>query len=293
MLAAWSLAGHRREFDEPVDGIVYGCAAALGFAAVENVKYFALGRMSGPLIAMRAFVTVPAHLFFGAIWGYALGKKLVSRRTSVLAYFLVAALAHGVFDALLSTDGMAFWAGSLVVALSVVFVELLRRALRHGAVPPPHHRGDVAPSAPQTEPMPVSQLQRAYFRVGSPGAFYACAAGMVTSAFTLTILGTAYEMQHHRVGIAFVVIATTILAVFGALANGAASTIPLDVAIDAHGVTYSGSRTPWPAIALVDVEAVGRRAVVRLHTMAGLVRLGPTSPANANEIAAAVRAAKA
>ncbi len=179
LLAAWSLAGHRREFDEPVDGIVYGCAAALGFAAVENMKYFALGRMAGTVIALRAFVTVPAHMFFGAIWGYALGRKLVARKTSVLLFLALAALAHGLFDALLSTDGMSLFAGALVIALSVAFVEVLRRALRHGAVPPRRAAGE---SAPQTEPLPASVLQRAYFRVGSPGAFLACAAGMVTSA---------------------------------------------------------------------------------------------------------------
>jgi protease PrsW len=305
LLAAWSLAGHRREFDEPVDGIVYGCAAALGFAAVENVKYFALGRMAGTVIALRAIVTVPAHMFFGALWGYALGRTLVSRRANVLLFLSLSALAHGIFDALLNTDGMMLYAGLLVVALSVAFVEVLRRALRHGAVPPApyaarrHLRGSAsawsAPEGapPQTEPLPVSVLQRAYFRVGSPAAFAACATGMVTCAFALTIVGTWYEFLHHRVGVAFVVIAAAILAAFGALGNGAASTIPLDVAIDAHGVTYSGARTPWSAIALVDVEAVGRRALVRLHTMSGIVRLGPTSPAHANAIAVAVRAAKA
>jgi RsiW-degrading membrane proteinase PrsW (M82 family) len=294
MLAAWSLAGHRPEFDEPVDGIVYGCAAALGFAAVENVKYFAMGRMSGTVIALRAFVTVPAHMFFGAIWGYGLGRRLVSRRTSVLAFLAIAALAHGTFDALLSTDGMMFWAGLLVVGLSVAFVEVLRRALRFGAVPPKH--GSAPQSMPMTEPLPASALERIFFRVGSPVSFFMCAAGMVTCAFVLTILGTIYEMMHHRVSGVFVVVSTVILAIFGALAHGASSTIPLDVAIDAQGVTYSGARTPWTAIALVDVEALGRRgkrALVRLHTMGGIVKLGPTSSANANAIAAAVRAAKA
>jgi hypothetical protein len=291
LLAAWTLARHRREFDEPVDGIVYGCAAALGFAAVENVKYFAAGRMAGTVIALRAFVSVPAHLFFGAIWGYALGQKLVSRRASVPLFFALAAVAHGTFDALLSTDGTSFYAGLLVMALSAAFVEALRRALRHGAIPPRQSEGRGA--APPTEPLPVSTLQRAYFRVGSPSAFVACAAGMIACAFAMTILGTVYEVLHHRVSVAFLGLGTTILAILGAFAHGVSSTIPLDVAIDAHGVTFSGARTPWTAIALVDVESAGRRALVRLHTTSGIVRLGPTSPASANAIAAAVRAAKA
>ena len=135
-LAAWSLPRHRRDFDEPVDGIVYGRAAALGFAAVENIKYFAIGRMSGAVIALRAFMTVPAHMFFGAIWGYGMGRALVSRRTRVVAYLAAAAVAHGTFDAVLSTDGMQLVATVLVLVLGFAFIEMLRRALRHGAVPP-------------------------------------------------------------------------------------------------------------------------------------------------------------
>jgi RsiW-degrading membrane proteinase PrsW (M82 family) len=290
MLAAWSLAGHRREFDEPVDGIVYGSAAALGFAAVENVKYFAIGRMAGTVISLRAFVSVPAHLFFGAIWGYALGQKLVSRRTNVPLFFGLAALAHGTFDALLSTDGAALYAGLLVVGLAIAFTLALRRALRHGAVPQRPHEARGA--APRTEPLPASTLQRAYFHVGSPAAFVVCASGMVVCAFAMTILGTVYEVFHHRVGVVFVALASLLLGALGAFAHGVSSAIPLDVAIDAHGVTFSGARTPWNAIGLVDLEPLGRRAVVRLHTMDGVVRLGPTRPANAEAIAAAIRAAK-
>jgi RsiW-degrading membrane proteinase PrsW (M82 family) len=130
-LAAWSLARHRREFDEPIDGIIYGSAAALGFAAVENVKYFAIGRMSGVVIAVRAFVSVPAHLFFGAIWGYALGRQLVSKNVSLLTFFAVAAAAHGTFDALLSTDGMQLASTLLVLGLAFGFVAMLQHALRY------------------------------------------------------------------------------------------------------------------------------------------------------------------
>src|SRR5262249_43986258 len=88
-LGAWTLAKHRREFDEPVDGIVYGCASALGFAAIENIKYFAANRLSGLVVTGRAFTSVPLHMFVGAIWGYALGRKLVRKKTSVILYFLL------------------------------------------------------------------------------------------------------------------------------------------------------------------------------------------------------------
>ena len=288
-LGAWSLASHRQEFDEPVDGIIYGCAAALGFAAVENVKYFALGRMSGVVIAVRSFVTVPAHMFFGAIWGYALGRKLVSKKTSVIGLFLLAALAHGAFDAFLSTDGMQFAAALLMVGLASGFVVMLRSALRHGAIA--QGRAVVDPHAPPpTELLPASDLPRTYFRVGSPRTFYACAAGIVACAFSLTVLGGAYELLHHRIGVVFVTLATAMLALFGLSAYGASETIPLDVAIDAQGVTLAGARTPWRVVVNLNVEATGKRAWVVLHTTERVVRLGPATLATAEAIAHRIRA---
>jgi RsiW-degrading membrane proteinase PrsW (M82 family) len=280
-LGAWSLAKHRREFDEPVDGIVYGCAAALGFAAVENVKYFALGRMSGTVIAMRGFVTVPAHMFFGAIWGYAMGQQLVTRKSRVVAALAAAAVAHGTFDAVLSTDGMQLGAAGLVLLLAVTFVVLLQRALQYGAVAP-HAEADEGPAV---DLMPPSQMPRSYFRVGSRGAFYAAAGGMIASAFAATVLGAAYELLHHRVGIVFVGIVTLILVLFGLAAYATSATIPLDVVIDAHGVTFAGRTTGWSEIRSLDLEVRGKRAYVALQTAGAKLLLGPAAGDVARQIA--------
>jgi RsiW-degrading membrane proteinase PrsW (M82 family) len=289
LAAAWSLARHRKEFDEPVDGIIYGCAAALGFAAVENVKYFALGRMSGVVIAMRAFETVPAHMFFGAIWGYGMGRRLVSRRARVLPYLAVAALAHGTFDAVVSTDGMQLVVTLLVVVLGFAFVVMLQRALRHGAVPVRPRYDDVPPAS---ELFPLSTLPRADFRVGSPAAFAGCAAGMIFCAFALAVLGSAFEFLHHRVGVVFVVLATAMLSLFGIAAYGASATIPLDVAIDARGITFAGGLTAWGAIQSFALEPASRggRAYIRLQTASGTHRLGPARADVAGSIVDAMRA---
>jgi RsiW-degrading membrane proteinase PrsW (M82 family) len=285
LLAVWALAFRRREFDEPVDGIVYACAAALGFAAAENVKYFAFGRMSGSVIAIRSFLTVPAHMFFAALWGYALGQTLVSRRRRVLAFAALAAGAHGLFDAMLSIGGLQLGATLLVLGLAIVFVVLLRRSLTHGAVA----RAGLAPQdPPATEPAPASLLDRASWRVGSPGVFYASAAGMVLSAFALTVLGTAYELLQHRVGLVFVGIASTVLAVFGVAAYGVSETVPLDAVVDAQGLTFSGARTPWRAVRAAAVAGRRRRAFLVLETSDGSARVGPTTEDRARELLAAV-----
>jgi RsiW-degrading membrane proteinase PrsW (M82 family) len=284
-LAAWVLPRHRREFDEPVDGIIYGCAAALGFAAIENVKYFAVGRMSGAVIAVRSFETVPAHMFFGAIWGYAMGRTLVSRKARVLPLLALAALAHGAFDAIVSTDGLQLVATLLVLVLAIAFIVLLRRSLRHGATPAPGPYDE----GPATQ-LPVSQLPRAYFRVGSARAFYGSAAAMVFFAFALTVVGTAYELLHHRVGLVFVVLATTMLVLFGLAAWATSATIPLDVAVDARGVTFAGGLTPWAEVQGRTVERRGARAWIVLSTADGGVQsLGPTTPTAADDLLDAMR----
>ena len=59
------------EFDEPVDGIVYAAAAGLGFAAVENIFYVLEGGIA--VGVLRAIASVPGHMIFSCIWGFALG----------------------------------------------------------------------------------------------------------------------------------------------------------------------------------------------------------------------------
>jgi hypothetical protein len=102
----------------------------------------------------------------------------------------------------------------------------------------------------------------------------------------------AYELLHHRVGVVFVVLAGAMLGLLGLAAYGASETIPLDVAIDAQGITFAGGRTPWTMIVSCDTEPTGRRAYVRLVTRTGVQRLGPTRPDVADSIVGAIAAAR-
>jgi RsiW-degrading membrane proteinase PrsW (M82 family) len=60
------------EFDEPLDGVVYGVALALGFATVENV--LCVLRDGLRVGVLRAVFAVPAHALFGAAMGFYLGR---------------------------------------------------------------------------------------------------------------------------------------------------------------------------------------------------------------------------
>ena len=107
------------EFDEPVDGIVYGVAAALGFAMVENIMYVLEGGLAVGIV--RAIASVPAHALFAAVWGYTLGLarfRPEKERPLLIASGLAAAMVfHGVFN-LLASDSEIF--GLIVMLVLLV-----------------------------------------------------------------------------------------------------------------------------------------------------------------------------
>jgi RsiW-degrading membrane proteinase PrsW (M82 family) len=279
LLAAWLVARQRREFDEPVDGIVYGAAAALGFAAVENARYFAEGRMGATLIVSRAFTAVPAHMFFGAIWGYALGRRLVARETRVLSYLLLAAVMHGAFDTFLSIDGLGLLALFVNLALASIFILFLRSALRHGVVTPEAARVDPA--------------SRELFAMGSRGLFAVFAVGMHVLAALIFGLGAYVQARDWRVGFGFIGFASLLLGLFGVMAYGLTETMPLDVVVDDYGVTFGGAAVPWEVISRFEQRVVGRGRMheIRVRIPGGGLCLGP-GPARTVEQLAQVIAAR-
>lgn len=256
MLGA-GFAVRRREFDEPVDGIVYGIVSSLGFAAAENIRYFAMTRLSAPIVIARCFMSVPAHMFFGAIWGYALGARLVERRPRVLLFLVLAAAAHGLFDALLSTDGGAMLAVFLNVVLASVFVAVVRRSLRHGVV--------------EDAVRAILPEHRRLYRVGRPGVFLASSVALHAFAFGIVMLGGWYQLSRHRPGAVFVFGSSVMLALLAVAAFGVSATMPLDVAVDDYGVTFAGAARAWSRIRRF--ERKGDR--IELDCEGGPIVLGP------------------
>ncbi len=87
------------EFDEPMDGIVYGAVASLGFATLENVLYVGTGGLATAI--PRALTAVPLHAFGGAILGYYVGQaKFTPRHRYRLIFggYLIAFVLHGLYD---------------------------------------------------------------------------------------------------------------------------------------------------------------------------------------------------
>ena len=87
-----------KDFDEPMDGVVYGAVASLGFATIENVLYCSGGNLGMAL--GRAFTAVPAHAAFGAIMGYTFARRHFAGKSNGAfgpALWLPVVL-HGVYD---------------------------------------------------------------------------------------------------------------------------------------------------------------------------------------------------
>lgn len=91
-------------FDEPMDGLVYGAAASLGFASLENLVYVL---SYGPeVMFFRAPISTLGHLTFGSIWGYALGQHHSSgggKIELVIGGLALAAVIHALFNIMVFT----------------------------------------------------------------------------------------------------------------------------------------------------------------------------------------------
>lgn len=150
---------HWKNFNEPLDGIVYSVMVSMGFATLENILYVfgvsaALGVNDGYVTGvLRMFTAVPSHATDAVIMGYFVGKAKFDERNSglLLAMGLIGATAfHGIYDyfAFISwIEGL--FAGavvSLLVAgyLSVKAISIHKRAS-------PFHPGRAA-SLPYPDP---------------------------------------------------------------------------------------------------------------------------------------------
>jgi len=165
-----AIALRARDFDEPMDGVVYGAAVGLGFAALENVLHLVRAGTFWEIIAIvRGVLSVPFHGALGAIAGAYIARarfggalNVHSRwrrpRLFLLAWLIPVAL-HSLFDASLFSIPHAKGHTAAVLLLSqtaliagfgaIAFAVLLaRRITRHQKLwlqtkrlPPAHWRG--------------------------------------------------------------------------------------------------------------------------------------------------------
>src|SRR6188472_3051559 len=112
VLVIVAVSVRRRPFADPMDTVVYGAAAGLGFAAYENLAYLVQhAEMWRSLAALRSVLTVPFHGALGVIAGAylaiarsgtALGAHRFNRDWARLSSYLLMVTGplalHSAFD---------------------------------------------------------------------------------------------------------------------------------------------------------------------------------------------------
>lgn len=119
---------HLDEFDEPMDALVYGVAASLGFAVFENWEYVmvAAGESIGyakDVALVRAFSAVPLHALAGVFMGFFLMDAVFEKANRKLNLFLALffpVCLHGLYDLILFSNSISNWWIYILVGVFLV-----------------------------------------------------------------------------------------------------------------------------------------------------------------------------
>lgn len=138
-------------FDEPMDGIVYGVAAGLGFATVENIFYVFENGIANAFA--RSLISVPGHAFWGAILGYYLARSKLERKPLLaVAGLSIAVFFHGLFDTLTTVISNGVLAFVLLFSLVwMTYFFIVRREIKEAEKESPHSSGG-PPAFPPSHP---------------------------------------------------------------------------------------------------------------------------------------------
>ena len=125
----------RSAFDEPMDGLVYGVAASLGFAAYENIGYV-LNFYKDPsfnVAIFRAFSAVPLHALLGVIMGFLITQSIFEKKhnyLNLILALLVPVGLHGLYNFSLASSSVSYQMGNVVLFVSFLRVIFMFRDLK-------------------------------------------------------------------------------------------------------------------------------------------------------------------
>jgi RsiW-degrading membrane proteinase PrsW (M82 family) len=143
ILVIYWIVWRRPEFDERMDGIVYGARAGLGFALLENVAYLLNQPDMDAVIRtgiLRAVLAVPGHAMWSAMIGYSAARMRFDRKgIGFLGGYLLAVGLHGLYDYAIfahvpmtlegngDTANLLFIAPPAIIILCVLIVRRMAR----------------------------------------------------------------------------------------------------------------------------------------------------------------------
>ncbi|MGM0510158.1 MAG: PrsW family intramembrane metalloprotease [Thermoplasmatota archaeon] len=134
VLGVFSVKGSIIEIE---DGLVFGAAVGLGFAATENLLYESTAYFQQgfeafiAVVLVRSIASTLLHGSASAVAGFGISKSITKGTHSFLPYYLVAVVMHGSFNylasaSLLYTGDIPLLALLLALVFSITAFKLVR-----------------------------------------------------------------------------------------------------------------------------------------------------------------------
>jgi len=126
-----SRVAKKPEFNYVFDGIVYGVAVALGFAALENILYVMEGGFETAV--SRAIFAVPGHcadgVIMGCFFGLAYKYRNMGQKSNYISFMFLALfvpfIEHGLYDSALSLNSDAFGLAALLFDIVFIIIAMI------------------------------------------------------------------------------------------------------------------------------------------------------------------------
>ncbi len=129
---ALGLGGARRHMRELEDGIIYGAALGLGFAATENLVYGVAGLLEGGFgvaigtVVLRTFSSMLLHAGASGLLGFGYGRMVVQGGVvwTLIPFYLAAVGLHALYNFLVGQEAL------LGLAVAIFMVAIVMSVLR-------------------------------------------------------------------------------------------------------------------------------------------------------------------
>jgi len=122
-----------KQFNEPIDALIYSMSIALGFAAFENVGYTVAGGFG--VLFVRSFTAVPLHAGLASIWGSGIANAKYHNEgkylTTLIPYVITAALIHALYNYIQFINSDGFVAIMAALFFSFLIIAYASRKLRY------------------------------------------------------------------------------------------------------------------------------------------------------------------
>ena len=130
-LALYFYVKDRKEFDEPMDAVVYGCLISLGFATFENYEYVYVYELAYPSLdvaIIRALSAIPLHACCGIIMGYYfIFFHFRKKRIYLILSLLLPICIHALYNFLTNIDNTLL---NMYIILLVMFTIFCHKKIK-------------------------------------------------------------------------------------------------------------------------------------------------------------------